>query len=163
MATNFSKAFCMTALFVAIIVNSGCTKIPLSSFAESLHGIEVVLPPNAPRIKSDFNDLRDINGNMRGHRHKGIDIVASVGHPVLAPASGRIKKLDRTKDGLILEIWYSVGYDTIITSYLHLNSVSVEIGNFVKRGQQIATVGKTGSTSGGVPHLHFSVGGGGSQ
>jgi len=47
--------------------------------------------------------------------------------------------------------------DNTISAYDHLkvNSIRVTVGQYVEQGTWIATVGNTGSTSGGVVHLHF--------
>ena len=47
--------------------------------------------------------------------------------------------------------------DGTISAYDHLkvNSIRVKVGQYVEQGTWLATVGNTGSTSGGVVHLHF--------
>jgi hypothetical protein len=47
--------------------------------------------------------------------------------------------------------------DDTISAYDHLkvNSIRVTVGHYVEQGTWLATVGNTGSTSGGVVHLHF--------
>ena len=43
----------------------------------------------------------------------------------------------------------------LITLYAHCNVLMVEVGDYVIQGEQIATLGSTGISSG--PHLHFEV------
>lgn len=47
---------------------------------------------------------------------------------------------------------HSKGYSTF---YAHLESISVKAGDQVKKGQEVATVGSTGQSTG--PHLHYEV------
>lgn len=86
--------------------------------------------------------------------HRGLDIAAPVGTPILAPAAG-VAIFSGAKDGFgnfIMIAHYGYG---IVTRYGHNAQNMVRVGQRVKRGEQIATVGMTGRTTG--PHLHYEV------
>ena len=89
-----------------------------------------------------------------GRMHKGIDIAAPIGTPIVAAAEGVI----------ISAGWNSGGYgnlvkmkhpDGSISLYAHNNRILVRRGQKVKQGQQIAEMGTTGRSTG--PHLHFEI------
>lgn len=89
-----------------------------------------------------------------GRMHKGIDVAAPVGTPVLAAAAGEV----------ITAGWNSGGYgnlvkvrhpDGSVTLYGHNSRILVRQGQFVEQGQQIANMGSTGFSTG--PHLHFEI------
>ncbi|WP_331052889.1 M23 family metallopeptidase [Longimicrobium sp.] len=86
--------------------------------------------------------------------HKGIDIAARIGQPILAPARGRVVFAGNRSNGYgnMVEIDHGYGY---ITRYAHASRLRVRTGESVERGQLIADVGNTGLTSG--PHLHYEV------
>ena len=86
-------------------------------------------------------------------RHNGIDIAARRGTPVIAPARGRVKFVgSRGSLGKTLVIDHGHGIQTV---YGHNDSVTVKIGQEVARGQQIASIGSSGRSTG--PHLHYIV------
>lgn len=91
--------------------------------------------------------------------HTGIDITGSgaYGKPIFAIA-----------DGTVILSSYNGGYgncimvdhgkyngNSIVSLYAHCASLYVGVGNTVKKGQQIGTVGSTGASTG--PHLHFEI------
>ena len=85
--------------------------------------------------------------------HKGLDICAKMGAPIVAPA-----------DGVVSYVGKNYGYGNVVvlnhnnglkTKYAHLEKSLVKKGQSVKRGEQIAQVGKTGRSTG--PHLHYEV------
>ncbi len=85
--------------------------------------------------------------------HRGLDIAASYGTPVLASASGRV---------VVSGWYYSYGKCVVIdhgngvrTLYGHNSSLNVSVGQYVSQGQQIAGVGSTGYSTGN--HCHFEV------
>lgn len=86
--------------------------------------------------------------------HKGIDIAAPVGEPILAPAKGRVVYAGNRPGGygLTVEIDHGYGY---VTRFAHTSRLLVRTGESVERGQVIAEVGATGLVSG--PHLHYEV------
>jgi hypothetical protein len=89
-------------------------------------------------------------------QHRGIDIAASTGTPVIAAAGGEVRFAGTAgSSGLTVSVRTADGrYDT---SYLHLSSTSVREGDSVAAGQRLGAVGTTGSRSATAPHLHFGV------
>jgi murein DD-endopeptidase MepM/ murein hydrolase activator NlpD len=105
------------------------------------------------------SELRDTYGAGRagGRSHKGVDIFAKRGTPVIAAAEGVIVKRDSNAVGGISV--YQRGSDTrTIYYYAHLHGYrpGLKEGDFVRRGDVIGYVGSTGNVT-GSPHLHFSV------
>jgi len=88
-------------------------------------------------------------------QHRGIDIAAPVGMPVVAAAGGDVLFAGTAgSSGVTVSVRTGAGYDT---SYLHLSSVDVRKGARVSAGQRIGAVGTTGTRSAAEPHLHFGV------
>jgi murein DD-endopeptidase MepM/ murein hydrolase activator NlpD len=85
--------------------------------------------------------------------HKGIDIAAGWGSPVVATADGSVIAINNDKMlGRSITISHGFGVTTL---YAHLNKVLVRIGQKVKRRDIIGEVGNTGKALG--PHLHYEV------
>jgi len=91
--------------------------------------------------------------NGEGAFHSGVDISASVGSRVIAPA-----------DGLVTFADYYGGYGRAVildhgrgisTRYGHLASFAVVAGQYIHRGDTIGYVGLSGRSTG--PHLHYEV------
>lgn len=92
-----------------------------------------------------------------GRRHKGIDILAPVGAPVLAPKSGRVTRAHEDKGyGRVIEIFHPDGR---FTRYAHLMDIHVNRGDWVNKGQVIGLCGKSGNAINPhiLPHLHFEI------
>ena len=85
--------------------------------------------------------------------HKGVDFEADIGDPVLAVADGVVTFSGvRSGYGNVVEIDHGNGY---VTRYAH-NSLNVgQVGDLVRRGQEIAKAGSTGRSTGA--HVHFEV------
>lgn len=85
--------------------------------------------------------------------HKGIDIAASYGAPIRAPADGVVTSFGwEGSYGLTMRVRHSMGWSTI---YGHMSGAAVKVGEQVKTGQVLGYVGLTGLTTGA--HLHFEV------
>ena len=89
-----------------------------------------------------------------GRMHKGIDIAAPVGTPVVAAAGGKVTYADWNSGGYgnLVEITHP---DGSVTLYAHNNRILVREGQEVSQGEQIAEMGSTGYSTG--PHSHFEV------
>lgn len=89
--------------------------------------------------------------------HLGIDIVGSVGEPVLAPADGFVTfsgDHSNWQCGRSVIISHGFGARTV---YCHLSGATAKPGD-VKRGEIIGYLGNTGLKSGpGCEHLHFEL------
>ncbi|MCA1675666.1 MAG: M23 family metallopeptidase [Actinobacteria bacterium] len=106
---------------------------------------EVVMP-TVGRLTSGF-------GARWGTSHNGIDIANSIGTPIYA-----------TTDGVVVESGPASGFgrwvrvehsDGTISVYGHINESLVSEGQHVAAGEQIATMGNRGQSTG--PHLHFEI------
>ncbi|MBF0722958.1 M23 family metallopeptidase [Sanguibacter inulinus] len=85
--------------------------------------------------------------------HHGTDISAPAGTPVWSVAAGTVTFSQLTGSGGN-EIWIQHA-GGILTKYLHLTVRQASVGQTVVQGQQIGTVGMTGSATGN--HLHFEA------
>jgi murein DD-endopeptidase MepM/ murein hydrolase activator NlpD len=89
----------------------------------------------------------------RPQRHAGIDIAARAGTEINSPARGRVASIsNRGPLGNSLTVDHGYGVKTF---YGHTEKIFVKVGEQVERGQQIASVGSTGRSTG--PHLHYGV------
>lgn len=92
-----------------------------------------------------------------GLMHRGVDLVAALGSPVRAIRSGRVIVSGRHRGrGLYLELDHGRGLRSL---YAHLQTATVRVGDRVRRGQAIGTVGKTGNARHPAitPHVHLEV------
>lgn len=109
--------------------------------------------PLAGPVSSPFGLRRFYNEQPR-RPHGGIDIAASEGTPIQAPADGIIIDTgDYFFNGNSVFIEHGFGLQTF---YAHMSRIDVEPGERVSKGQVIGAVGQTGRVTG--PHLHWSVG-----
>jgi murein DD-endopeptidase MepM/ murein hydrolase activator NlpD len=120
---------------------------------ERLASIPTVAPASGP-LTSLFSPARHHPVLHITRPHKGIDIAAAVGEPILAPARGRVVFAGNRSNGYgnMVEIDHGFGY---ITRFAHASRLLVHTGQIVRRGDVIALVGATGLVTG--PHLHYEV------
>lgn len=109
--------------------------------------------PVLGHITSKFGDTR-ISESAGGARpHNGLDISAPIGTPVRATADGVVVFADKESYyGLLICLDHGHGFTTL---YGHLKDIRVKVGERVRKGKVIGSVGVTGKTTG--PHLHYEV------
>lgn len=108
--------------------------------------------PSSHNVTSPFGDRNSPTAGASSN-HKGIDIGASSGSPIVAAAAGTVTVSTYSESaGNYVTIDHGNGFHTV---YMHASARYVKVGQKVSAGQQIAAVGSTGYSTG--PHLHFGV------
>ncbi len=109
-------------------------------------------------IRNDTRGDGYFAASRNGRRiHNGIDFLAELYTPVLASRSGRVSAAERNQGmGNYIKIKH---HGNIVTIYGHLSEIFVKRNQFVRQGQIIGSVGKTGNANSPaiLPHLHFEV------
>lgn len=111
-----------------------------------------LLWPVPARVSSGFGmRLHPLLGFMRFHR--GIDLKASWGAPIVAAADGRVAMAGwGGGHGRQVRLAHAGG---IATSYSHMSRIAASPGQMVRQGQVIGYVGSSGLSTG--PHVHYEV------
>lgn len=109
--------------------------------------------PLKGKISSHYGQPRILNGVEAGP-HWGVDIVAAVGTSVRAPACGKVVFVEKgiALSGNVLVLDHGRG---LTSTFLHLDQFKVKVGDTVRQGDVIATVGLTGRTNGA--HLDWRM------
>src|SRR5690606_36493243 len=88
-----------------------------------------------------------------GRPHEGVDIAVPQGTPVRAVEAGRVTYADWAGSyGILVTIDHGGGVET---RYAHNSRVSVNVGDWVEEGDEVARSGSTGRSTG--PHVHFEL------
>ena len=117
--------------------------------SRTVNGIYLAVTPVTGRITSRFG----ANESIRDHTHKGIDIAATRGTPILATAAGTVTFAGWSSGyGYLVKIDHGNGVETY---YGHCSRLYVSAGESVEAGTEIAAVGSTGNSTGN--HLHFEI------
>ena len=102
-------------------------------------------------VQSYFGASRDA-----GRReHKGIDLFAPRGTPVVAAAGGVANTGENALGGNVVWVW-DPEHDRSLY-YAHLDSQAVQTGQVVRTGDTLGWVGNTGNARTTAPHLHFGI------
>lgn len=104
------------------------------------------------RVIGRFLDARD--DGIR--RHRGIDIQAPRGTPVVAAATGVVERVGENELGGLV-VWLRETGSNRTHYYAHLDAHRVSRGARVRAGDIVGTVGTTGNASESAPHLHFGI------
>ncbi|MDD3567921.1 MAG: M23 family metallopeptidase [Bacteroidales bacterium] len=119
----------------------------------SIPAIQPVAVSSDTRITSYYGYRHDPFLRIRRY-HQGMDFAGPKGIPVYATGNGRVVSASFSFFGYgnVVLIDHGFGY---LTRYAHLNSIDVNKGDTVSRGQVIGTLGNSGRSTG--PHLHYEV------
>ena len=134
----------MAALAAALAIGPG---------ARSAQGAEIWVWPVKGAVITSYRNVAD---PYAGGQHRGIDIAAEVGEPVVAATGGTVRFAGVAgSSGRTVSVRTADGrFDT---SYLHLSGIEVRRGDHVVAGRRLGAVGTSGRRSSPAPHLHFGV------
>ena len=121
----------------------------------SVNGEGWTSPVPRLRVNSPFGRARMHPILNRVLPHTGVDLAASRGEPVRAPADGIVAAAGRNGGyGLLVELQHPNGYGT---RYAHLDRIAAGISprEIVRKGDILGYVGSSGLATG--PHLHYEV------
>jgi murein DD-endopeptidase MepM/ murein hydrolase activator NlpD len=103
-------------------------------------------------LSSGFGYRNDPFTNQKAF-HGGLDLRASSGTLVYAPAAGKVSFVGWDGEfGLCVKIRHGYGIET---GFCHLSSAKVEVGQEVSRGDCLGAVGSSGRST--APHLHYEL------
>ena len=113
------------------------------------------VPAGTP-ISSGFG-YRECDGCTTNHT--GTDFNPGNGYPIQVIADGVVTAAgwDNTGYGNMVTVQHVIDGQVVSTLYAHMQdgSITVSVGQTIKRGTVLGLVGQTGEATG--PHLHFSV------
>lgn len=110
-------------------------------------------PKDITKISSGFGPRIHPVFKKKMH-HRGIDLIAPLGTPVLATAQGEVIEVENKTSGYGKKIIIQHA-DGISSLYTQLQSIGVQEGDPINKGEMIGTVGSSGTSTG--PHLHFEI------
>jgi peptidase M23-like protein len=89
--------------------------------------------------------------------HCGVDLVAPFGSPVHAIAAGVVLTAERDEArGGRAGRYVVIAHGDVKSRYIHLDGVALAVGQHVRAGEVVGTIGRTGIEH-SAPHLHFGL------
>ena len=118
------------------------------------------LPYDNVRLTSKFGWRTHPVTGEKNSFHQGIDLARTpnTNVDVVASADGTVIRTGKLGTyGNVVMIQHTINGKRMDTNYAHLKdgSIVVKVGQKVKQGQKIGTMGSTGSST--APHLHFEI------
>jgi murein DD-endopeptidase MepM/ murein hydrolase activator NlpD len=116
-----------------------------------------LIPNDSPvtyqRISSSYGRRTNPISGLR-QLHAGIDLTCKTGEQILAPADGVVETVRPSRKGYgnYMTVRHAFGF---MSSYAHLHKFKAKSGQFISKGDIIATCGNSGNSTG--PHLHYEV------
>lgn len=156
------KEFSSVETCVANLYEKKVVKVVKPSYVVAATGVN----SSSQKVSLGISLIRPVSGVVTsrfgarwGRTHKGVDIGAAKGTPIAAAAAGTVTTA---------QYGYNGGYGNYViishgngiqTLYGHCTSLNVSAGQSVSQGQQIATVGSTGNSTGNHLHLEIRING----
>lgn len=123
--------------------------IDITEPISKVNGIKIATLPVSGTISSRYG----VSSSIRASTHTGLDIATIKGTPIKVIADGKVTFAERNGAyGNLVKVDHGNGVETW---YAHTSQMYVKIGQQVKAGDVIATVGSTGNSTG--PHLHLEI------
>jgi len=126
---------------------------PETAIAHGLPALDPAYMPIAAPVSCDENHVISRFGPRNGRMHRGIDIKATYGSPVVATGAGTVTLAKWLRGyGRVVYVDHGGG---VQTRYGHLSSFNVREGQKVRAGHELGTMGRTGNAS--THHVHYEI------
>lgn len=135
------------------VVETGKVRVARAHKTITLNWMDDFIWPAKGRVSGVYGSQRVLNGEPRSP-HYGLDIAGPVHTPIYAPQGGEVvlAEPDFLLEGGIVIIDH--GFQ-IYSTLFHMQSVDVKLGQKIKQGEQIGTIGEKGRASG--PHVDWRI------
>ena len=152
----------------AELVNRTRTRATLDAFNNALKSTvlknestrywnDIFMEPVPRDIRLGFGRIRRISSTGEEYVHTGVDYVVVAGDTVGAANAGKVVYVgEQLVSGKLVVIDHGFG---LKSWYMHLNDISVSVGDVVEKGTTVGYVGTTGFTSGYNLHYELTVNG----
>ena len=141
-----------------VAATDGSTPSEQPSESSTKGGIKTSAPVQGEQIAPFAAESLAYNATTRDWRtHEGLDLAAALGDPVCAAADGTVYTIyEDERYGTTVVLRHSGGFTT---HYANLTEEpDVAVGDTVRAGQRLGTVGQTALTeTGDAPHVHFAL------
>lgn len=112
------------------------------------------ISPGDPTWLTSSYGFRHDPFTKRRTAHHGIDLAGPYGLDIHCTGEGTVIIARFSRFGYGKEVVVDHGYG-FTSKYAHLQDIQVEIGQKIKRGEVVGTLGNTGRSTG--PHLHYEI------
>ena len=136
---------------VNTLVDENALLAVIKTFTGALWTKKFIYPVSNPIITDEYGYSRQTGAYNLAH--KGVDFKAKAGTKVFAMNRGIVRVTKKFKiygDTVVIDHGYGV-----MSFYLHLSKIKVNVGELVQQGQLIGLSGNSGYVIG--PHLHLSI------
>lgn len=128
--------------------------------AERIDATPSIKPVRVDLLQKNFSLLSGYGMRMHpihkvNKMHEGIDFTAPEGTAIQATGTGQVITVRKQKSGYGRHVVIDHGFEGYQTLYAHMDEIQVKVGDKVVKGQQIGTVGTTGTST--APHCHYEV------
>ena len=127
---------------------------PVPESGTTVGSAALVAPLASVNVSSPFGYRVNPLTGAAGEMHTGIDLTGSCSTPVFAAGAGTVIEAGWSQNGGGNRIVVDHG-NGLKTTYNHLETIGVSVGQVLTTGTRIAGVGTTGNSTG--CHLHFEV------
>ncbi|WP_054815878.1 M23 family metallopeptidase [Nocardia arizonensis] len=126
---------------------------PLSQVEDILKGVQQQVAPSPAAVRPVAGAISSGFGSRWGEFHYGLDFADYLGAPIHSVSNGTVIEAGPASG---FGLWVRVLQDDGTTAvYGHVNDMLVNVGQKVRAGDVIATVGNRGQSTG--PHLHLEI------
>jgi len=122
-------------------------------FLASRPSINPISPGDPTWLTSSYGFRKD-PFTQRRTAHHGIDLAGPIGLDIHCTGEGTVTISHVSRYGYGKEIVVDHGFG-FTSRYAHMQDIHVKVGQKLKRGEVIGTLGNTGRSTG--PHLHYEI------